>query len=327
MGRLADRMKARARLKRLMYPIRSYVGPNGTGKSACMVYDALANMERGRPQLSTVRLLDYKNPRPCEGGALCDDPASHQREAMATSLRPFDPDDDSSPLVRHLEPTGNYVVHRQAHPLYVPFRTYQQLLSWTDGDVLMDEITGIASSRESSNMPPQISNMLVQLRRRNVSLSWSTPSWGRADKVIREVTQLVTLMTASLPTRSAPTPDGLPRLWHQRRLFCARSYDPSAVDEFEAHRAMSEEVHPDLIAFYWGPGSTMFKAYDTLDAVSSLGWANDAGMCMGCGGKRRIPSCSCDDHRGSPVGVPSRPALVPVGAGARQAERSATVPR
>jgi len=293
-----------------MFPIRSYVGPNGTGKSAIMVYDAVANLERGRPQLSTVRLLDYLRPRECEGGAFCDDSANHHREVMRTSLRPFDPADPGSPLVRHLEPTGEFHVHRQAHPLYVPFRSYTQLVSWTDGDILMDEITGIASSRESGSMPVQVSNYLVQLRRRNVSLSWSTPSWGRADKVIREVTQLVTLMTATMPKRSPATPDGQARLWHQRRLFTARSYDPSCVDEFEAHRAMSDEISPDIIAFYWGPGSTMFRAYDTLDAVTSLGWANDSGMCMTCAGKRRIAACSCDDHAGSARPRPVRVAAV-----------------
>lgn len=222
---------------------------------------------------------------------------------MRTTLRHFDPEDAGSPLVRHFEPTGDFVTHRQAHPLYVPFTSYTQLVTWTDGDILMDEITGIASSRESGSMPVQVSNYLVQLRRRNVSLSWSTPSWGRADKVIREVTQLVTLMTAALPKRSPATPDGQPRLWHQRRLFTARSYDPSAVDEFEAHRAMSEEISPDIIAFYWGPGSTMFRAYDTLDAVTSLGWANDSGMCMTCAGKRTIARCSCPDHAGAAVSL------------------------
>lgn len=314
MGRLADRPGARARQKRLMFPLRSYVGPNGTGKSALMIYDAVRNLELGRPQLSTVRLLDYSNPRPCEGGPMCDDPANHEREAMRTTLRPFDPEDPASPLVRHLEPTGVYTVHRQAHPLYVPFRSYQQLVTWQDGDVLMDEITGIASSRESSAMPVQVANKLVQLRRANCSLSWSTPSWGRADKVIREVTQLVTLMTATLPKRSPATPDGQPRLWHQRRLFTARSYDPSKVDEFEAHRAMAEEVSPEIIAFYWGPGSTMFRAYDTLDAVTALGWSNESGMCMTCSGRRRVPQCTCPDHRPPAEGARGRkPEAQPAG--------------
>lgn len=322
MGRLADRLGARARLKRSMYPIRGYVGPNGTGKSAVMVYDALLNLERGRPQLSTVRLLDYKRPRLCEGGPACDDPANHSRQVTRTTLVPFDPDDPTSPLIRHQEPVWDdagdpvLTVHRQAHPLYVPWRNLGQLLTWRDGDVLADEVTGVSSSRESANMPPEVANFLVQLRRRNVSFSWSTPSWGRADVIIREVSQLVTLMTAALPARAPATPDGLPRLWHRRRLFTARSYDPSMVDEFEAHRAMREEVSPEIIAFYWGPGSTMFQAYDTQDAVLQL--ANvQSGTCVTCNGRRRQSPCSCADrdHPAPPAGGASRRASAAAPAG------------
>lgn len=271
MGRLADRPTARARLKRRMYPIRGYVGPNGTGKSALMVYDALPGLAMGRRCLSTVRLLDFENPR------RCDDPQCDY---------PSHPD------------------HMAAHPLYVPFTSYTQMLDFRDGDILMDEVTGVANSRETAAMPVQVANMLVQLRRRNVSLSWSAPAWGRSDKIIREVTTCVTLLAAAFPRRSPPNADGSPRMWHQRRLFTARSYDPQAMDEFEAHRA--DDIPVEVIAYYWGPGSTMFKAYDTLDSVTALGWANDAGMCMHCGGKRLIPKCSCETHRAGGAGRPSR---------------------
>ena len=290
MKRRADRLKAKARARRRMYPIRAYVGPNGTGKSAVLVYDTIPSLEMGRPVLSTVRLLDYRNPRPCDD-ALCSYP-SH-------------PD------------------HQAAHPLYVPFTDFCQLLDWRGGDVLMDEVTGVASSRESSKMPVQVSNMLVQLRRRDVQLSWSAPAWGRADIIMREVTQLVTLMSASMPARSPDLGDGMPRLWHQRRLFTARSYDPVNMNEFEAHRA--DKIPHDIVAYYWGPGSTMFRAYDTLDSITSLGWAHESGMCLNCAGRRSVPKCSCDDE-GKPgtsgsVGRQAQrgPALpvVPVGSGVR----------
>jgi hypothetical protein len=320
MGRLADRPAARGRLKRSMFPIRAYVGPNGTGKSALMVYDALANLERGRPQLSTVRLLDYTNPRECPGGSTCDDELRHAVERVSWDVRPAQdftewadtqPPDDLAgldlpaleqlyrnvvPLIRTGLPTGIYDVHRAPHPLYVPLRDLRQILSWRDGDILADEVQGLFNSRESQSMPGPVLTMLLQLRRANVSFSWTTPAWGRADKVLREVTQLVTLMTAALPQRAPATADGQVRLWHRRRLFTARSYDPSLVDEFEAHRAMREEVSPSIIAFYWGPGSTMFKAYDTLDSVSAIGYS-DSGFCVTCSGHRRKQQCTCDDHK------------------------------
>jgi hypothetical protein len=283
MAWLADRPQARARLKRRSYPIHGYVGPNGTGKSAIMVYDTMLSLMVGRPVLSTVRLLDWTNPRLCE-------------------LEMRDCDDK----------IGHLAGHKHAHPLYVKFTDYQQLLDWRDGDVLMDEVTGLASSRESKSMPVQVANYLVQLRRRNVALRWSAPAWGRADIIIREVSQGVTLMSAAMPKRAPATDDGMPRLWHQRRLFTARTYDPVNMDEFEAHRA--DGIPHDVIAFYWGPGSAMFDAYDTLDAVTSLGWANESGMCMHCGGKRTLPKCSCVDHDET-----SRPG----GGGARRAAQPA----
>lgn len=277
MGWLADRENkygqpvARARLKRRGYPIHAYVGPNGTGKSAVMVYDTLPSLDHGRPVLSTVRLLDFRNPRPCDD-QLCPDPLGHAAGHLA------------------------------AHPLYVPFRSYQQLLDWRDGDVLMDEVTGIASSRDSGGMPKAVANYLVQLRRRNVALRWSAPAWGRADVIIREVSQGVTLMSAAMPKKAPPAADGTPRLWSQRRLFTARTYDPSLMEEFEAHRA--EHIPHTVIAFYWGPGSLMFRAYDTLDAVSSLSTLSDAGVCFACGGKRAHHKCECEPakHIPRPVG-------------------------
>lgn len=266
MRRMADRPKARARGRRRSFPIHAYVGPNGTGKSAIMVYDTIPSLLSGRPVLSTVRLLDFTNPRQCEqpDPRQCDDPIGHLHG------------------------------HMQAHPLYVRFSDYSQLLDWRDGDVLMDEVTGVASSRETSSMPVQVANYLVQMRRRNVALRWSAPAWGRADKIIREVSQGVTLMSASIPQPTPAAEDGTPRLWLRRRLFCARTYDPTAMDEFESHRA--DDVKPEVTAYYWGPGSLMFQAYDTLDAVTALGWANEAGLCMSCGGKRSHRACKCERH-------------------------------
>jgi hypothetical protein len=251
------------------------VGPNGTGKSACLIYDTIPSLDSGRRVLSTVRLLDFRNPRPCEIelASDCDDPVGH------------------------------VMGHQAAHPLYVRFSDYSQLLDWRDGDVLMDEVTGVASSRESGSMPVQVANYLVQLRRRNVALRWSAPSWGRADKIIREVSQGVTLMSASMPAPAPPTEDGTPRLWLRRRMFCARTFDPTQLDEFEAHRA--NDAKPEVTAYYWGPGALMFRAYDTLDAVTALGWANEAGLCMSCGGKRMHRKCECE--RESPT-LPKVPA-------------------
>ena len=109
----SDKLHHTKRLLRRGYPIHAYLGTgNGSGKTLLMVHDSLPSLEAGRPVLSTVRLLDYKNPRQC------DDP---------TCTFPGHPN------------------HQAAHPLYIPFKDYQQLLDARDCDVLMDEVTGVAS--------------------------------------------------------------------------------------------------------------------------------------------------------------------------------------
>lgn len=286
----ADRPGAKPRLKRRAFPIRAYCGPNGTGKSAIAVMDAIPSLLARRFVMSTVRLLDFESPRPCPGGLECDDPDGHHRLSTISVPTPG----EANHVTRFRVATGK--VHPAAHPYYIPFRSYAQLRDAVDCDVIADEVTGFASSRESTNMPPEIANLLVQLRRRNLTLSWTTPAWGRADKIIREVTQLVTLMSARFGVRRAPAPGEAPRLWKDNRLLIARSYDPSTMEEFEAHRA--EFLPVEIRGFYWRPHSLMERAYDTLDAVSALGWADVAGgACLNCGGKRSISKCSCDDHR------------------------------
>lgn len=284
---LADRPAAKSRLKRRGFPIHAYVGPNGHGKTLAMVYDTLPTLEIGRPVLSTVRLLDYRNPRDCPGGDACDDLANHE----ITRRRPVLVEETGA-LEFISYKTGQ--IHAASHPFYVRFTDYSQLLNWSDGDVLMDEVTGVASSREVASMPVQVANYLVQLRRRNVSLRWTAPAWGRADKIIREVSQAVTLCLGSFSKRRPSEPGSPPRLWADRRLFNLRTFDAALMDEFEARRA--DGVVPEINQWWWRPGCLAPDAYDTLDPVTALGWANDAGLCMVCGGKRMHPKCGCEDH-------------------------------
>jgi len=248
------------RLRRRSSPIHAYLGTgNGSGKSFLMVYDTLPSLEFGRPVLSTVRLLDYKNPRPCE------DP---------TCTFPGHPK------------------HQAAHPLWIPFKDYQQLLDAQDCDILMDEVTGVASSREYQSMPVQVANFLVQLRRRNCTLRWSSTNWARADVIIREVTQAATLVTPHMPLKRPTVPGEPPSLWSDKRLFIARTYDAALLDDFDARGADASPQH-NIWQAVWRPGGYAERAYDTIDPVLSLGWANQAGMCMVCGGKRTVPKCAC----------------------------------
>lgn len=49
---------------RRSFPIKAYVGPNGGGKSLCMVQDTIPSLMQGRTVLSTVKLLDPATGRP-----------------------------------------------------------------------------------------------------------------------------------------------------------------------------------------------------------------------------------------------------------------------
>ena len=313
-----DRDSSKGRMKRRAYPVHAFCGPNGTGKSAVMVYDTMTSLDWGRPVLSTVRLLDYTRPRPCPGGAFCDDPEGHVREVVTTQLVPLQEDDPDAGMRAVRVPTGQTEVHRAAHPLYVRFTDYQQLLDLRDADCLMDEVTGVASSRDSmSGMPTQVANLLVQLRRRNVVLRWSAPSFKRADKIIREVSQAVTLTEARMGKKAPARPGEPPRLWKERRYFIARTF---AGEQFNDEGVITDpDARPVVTQRLWGPGSGMFDAYDTYDPVSALGWAQESGLCGHCGGHRSRRKCGCDDHKehGKAGGVRPKaqpPAPAPVGA-------------
>jgi hypothetical protein len=223
-----------------------------------MVWDTLPSLEAGRRVLSTVRLLDYRNPRRC--------------------------DDDACTDWEHPD-------HPAAHPGWVPFRSWDQLLDARGMDVLMDEVVGVASSRASAALPGAIEAMLQKLRHQDSVLRWTAPAWARADVIIRETTQVVTQCRGYMPVS---TEDGQDRLWRPRRLFSWRTYDRQDFSEFTDGDRQS--LKPLVKQWFWGPGSDGFRAYQTLGDVLSVGTVNDSGRCVVCGGRRTVPMCSCDDR-------------------------------
>jgi len=181
----------------------------------------------------------------------------------------------------------------EPHPLWTPLDDFRTMLEVEFCDLLLDEVTGVASSRESAGMPAAVANHLVQLRRRDVVLRWTAPSWKRADVIIRECSQAVTLCQGFMP-EAVRSEDGSDRLWSSRRLFYWRTFDAAAFDEWSAYR--KEKLRPVARQLHWRPGSIAQSAYDTFDAVLSLGAVTEAGLCMECGGKRTHPRCGCAKH-------------------------------
>lgn len=320
--------ETKRRLRRAM-PITGYCGPNGSGKSAACVWDTMPSLAMGRTVLSTVRLLDWENPRPCDDPAcshpehfdsvLClhVDTAETCPHGARLCVRCGWSDECPDGLCRSEDgprhpSTG--VTHKAAHPLYVPFTDWQQLLDAEHCDVLMDEVTGVASSRESQSMPAPVANKLVQLRRADVVVRWTAPNFRRADVIVRECSQAIVYCTGFL----AKTDRTSDRQWRNRRMFRWQTYDAADFEDFTAGKR--ESLRPQITDLHWGPSSPVFAAYDTFDAVSSIGSVTDSGRCYRCGGRRSAPRCSCPDHVSDAVsedGASGAPAKRGAGVGPR----------
>lgn len=73
---------------------------------------------------------------------------------------------------RILDPTTG-----KPHPLWVPLDDFRLLLELEHCDVILDEVTGVASSRDAMGLPSAVLNHLMQLRKADVTLRWTTPNW------------------------------------------------------------------------------------------------------------------------------------------------------
>ena len=261
----SDGQAQAGRARRRAFQIHMYCGRNGSGKSAAAVYDTIPDLEEGRMVLSTVRLLDYNNPRPC--------------------------DDDHCTDIMHGAPG-----HRAAHPNYVPFTTWTQLLDWQRGSVLMDEITGVADSNEASGLPSAAANKLAQLRRDECTVRITGLTFIRANKRIREAVTAVTRCRSYLPVDTIAE-DGTRKIWRQRRLATYVTYDAQSLpldDHTDNAYSKADVLSTSRL---WIPTSQAIQAYDSLDRVLTVGTVTEAGRCAHCGGNRRNPECSCDDYQ------------------------------
>lgn len=206
---------------------------------------------------------------------------------------------------RILDPTTG-----EPHPLWVPLDDFRVLLELSYCDVIMDEVTGVASSRASASMPHAVTNHLQQLRKGDTTVRWTTPNWKRADTAIREVTQgLTTCVGVVKSTQTVESEDGLTRRWQQRRGFVWRTYDAKNFDEWSANRERgtqrSTRLKPVARQFMWGPGLLAREMYDTYEHALTLGVVSDAGLCMDCGGARSARRCACAKSEDGPVSDPS----------------------
>jgi hypothetical protein len=279
--------------------IRGLIGANGSGKTLTAVADLLPSLQQGRQVVSAVRLLDW-NASPGDEclNPLCD-------------------------VLGHGVPESGHV---PSHPGWVPLRNLSMLLDVTSCDVLLDEVGALFSSRESASMPFQIATLLQQCRKRDITITWTAPAWGRADKILRECSQLATVCHGFGSRRVED------RLWSQRRLIRAVSYHAADLDDFEIAKTQSVQTsqRPKKQTSQWYRviKSDAARAYDTFEEIPPIGFASLGGTCVHCGGRRAAPKCTCDDHavsrsvgpvRSAATLMPARPAGVAAGSPALSA--------
>lgn len=197
--------------------------------------------------------------------------------------------------------------------LFVPLTTWRQIPLLSHALLVLDEINAVLPSRAStSSMPLELGRMLNQLRKPDVRLVWSAPSWKRADVILREVTQAVTVCRGFLPDRWQRE-DGCRRFprrlvgsdgrpvrvdgWANNRLFGWSTYDAIELDEFTA--GARDRMKPKAVKWWWRPGKLAPSLYDTHDQVGLSDHLDQFGTCGSCGGARQRVKCRCVEVPGA----------------------------
>lgn len=129
---------------------------------------------------------------------------------------------------------------------------YDQLSELRHCIVILDEILAIAGSRESRSLPRKIQLWLTTLRHSDVLLIWTSPTFERADILLREVTRMIHYVKALATTKSAdrlwrdttisivlsrPSSDGEPRDGLPSKIRMMRTYKHFGT--FESHGDVS----------------------------------------------------------------------------------------
>jgi len=184
---------------------------------------------------------------------------------------------------------------RLVHPLYVPLVSWRQLGDrCKDCLIFFDEISSMFDSRDAGNLPSQANRLFNQLRKDDNSIIWTAPDWDRCDKVLRRVTQAVTLCSGHRPRRI----EG--RQWKQNRLIKARTYNATRFEEFSLAQAESDRkgtIRSDYRHRYRVDRCRARQMYSTYAPVELLDHVDQAGLCGNCGLHRKRKYCQCPPSR------------------------------
>jgi hypothetical protein len=170
--------------------------------------------------------------------------------------------------------------------------------------LLIDEISSAFPSRGSADMPAELQRMLHQFRKPKVMVGWTGVSFARADVILREATQYVSLSRGYFPDRFQrdernkvlKDEDGRKLRsrdsWGANRLFRWRHFDAMDMEQFTLGEGAN--IKPLKSEWYWRPKHAGFLAYKTSDQVMLLDHVDQVGVCATCSGSRTRHKCACD---------------------------------
>lgn len=181
----------------------------------------------------------------------------------------------------------------QPHPQWRPLESWDVLLEAENGLVWMDEVTGVLGARDTMGLPSEVLDRLVQLRRRNVRVVWTAPSWRHADTVLRSVTQRVFVVRAIVRTGG-----GIDQ-WPVTRLSRVTAWMPEDLSEDDG--LPGKRAKATWKGWLMPAHSKWRNYYDTSAPVLRLGHVTARGTCSTCGGKRTVPACKCASVQSKPA--------------------------
>lgn len=192
------------------------------------------------------------------------------------------------------------------HPNWIPLVRWDQVVAFEGGDLVLDEVQGILSSRGTQSTHHAVISAILKMRHRDVAIRWTSPSYQRADVALREVTRGVTLCRGYW---SKTVPD---TLWRRNRLMLWRTYDGDDMEDFHARQVKSESNHAVQPRKLNGQWYRIREEPTDVETAPHLWYASDgevlsvsdvtiAGTCLHCGGRRQRPKCECDNRAQAPA--------------------------
>lgn len=166
----------------------------------------------------------------------------------------------------------------EPHPLFEKFTSWEQLHEFRDGDILLDEITGIMDARDSG-MPKHVRRLLPQMRRRNVMVRWTGIDFDNTDRRLRQLSQAIVRCRGHFPNTALIRANGQTdavSMWAPNRLFVLTTFDSQTLTQTSDSQALTEDSARKRKAkvlnreFVYGPRDLAFQCYNTLDAVSAV---------------------------------------------------------